>query len=139
MRETAEGVQNTGCASRLDSVLLGDLFSKWPYGEDGYRVVGCAEIGENHQTCHAKLCAFAALDMFGKLLQDELDAIRPPYDLDETRSHQRDNYQFTHAHDACIHCLHPADEGETATKKSQDACQGGTKTKDPDDVHATQG
>lgn len=64
--DTRESIQDTCTLAFVHPVTGSDVVGQWSHCDDGYRIVGCTEIGDAHQSCDAKFGAAFAVDVFGQ-------------------------------------------------------------------------
>ncbi len=64
--DTRESIQNTCTLAFVHPVAGSDIVGKRSHCDDGYRIVGCAEIGDTHQSRDAKFGSAFAVDVFGQ-------------------------------------------------------------------------
>ena len=68
--DTRESIQDTCTLAFVHPVTGSDVVGQWSHCDDGYRIVGCTEIGDAHQSCDAKFGSAFAVDMFGQFLDN---------------------------------------------------------------------
>ena len=66
--DTRESIQDTCTLAFVHPVTGSDVVGQWSHCDDGYRIVGCTEIGDAHQSCDAKFGSAFAVDVFGQFL-----------------------------------------------------------------------
>ena len=89
--KAAEGIQQTRTPPRVHPVVLRYVAGQRSYGENGYRVVCCAEVGQRDQCGNATFGSPHAVNSLGEAFEDERDAALHADYLHQSSCHQGDD------------------------------------------------
>lgn len=84
------------------------------YGDDGYCVVGCADIHKKYKHGNSHFCSARAIDMTGNLCDDVFDSALMTNDGEHSTGKKGAEDEFCHSHDAVVCLMKPFQRGVTA-------------------------
>ena len=117
-------------------VTLGNLLRKRSDTQDGYRVVGCAEVRQHYQRGHAELgfpsCSATAVEE----LHQPVYTASLTDDLHQSCSQQSHDDEFAHPHDAVVHGSEPSERRQGSGCDSHHASQNSCRSEDEHHIHA---
>ena len=116
--DTRESIQNTCTLAFVHPVAGSDIVGKRSHCDDGYRIVGCAEIGDAHQSRDAKFGSAFAVDVFGQFLDDIVHSAIKTDQFQHTACHQGDDDELTHPGDPCAHGAEPVEQADAPREQA---------------------
>ena len=116
--DTRESIQNTCTLAFVHPVAGSDIVGKRSHCDDGYRIVGCAEIGDTHQSRDAKFGSAFAVDVFGQFLDDIVHSAIKTDQFQHTACHQGDDDELTHPGDPCAHGAEPVEQADAPREQA---------------------
>ena len=103
LSEARSRVEDGRRLSWVDAEPLGDVLGDRSCGDDGYGVVGGADVDEAGECSNAEFSTTLTMNVAGECLDDEADASVVADDFEHAASKDGDDNQFRHAHHTLVH------------------------------------
>lgn len=137
--EAAEGVEQGGAHAAVYAVAVGNVACHGAHGDEGYGIVGGAEVGKDDEQGDGELGTAPAADAAGEHADEPVDAAVVTDEGEHAAGKEGDDDELAHAHDAFAHGAHPTHEVEAATGHAYDAGQHDADEEHDEHVHACHG
>ena len=117
----------------------GYLASEWSHREDGYRIVGCTDIREDHQGGNTHLCSSLAGNMTGQTLGEKGYATTSVHAFYQSASQHGDDDELAHTHHAIVDGMKPTEQVKTPESHAHKTRHQCARSKNEHHIHATEG
>ena len=105
--QAGEGIQQTSAFAGIDTEFFRNVFGDRAYGDDGYRVIGGAEVTKTDDGGDASFGSAASANSACEFVNDVSDASVETDHFQHSSSHESDDDEFSHIGNAFAHGVDP--------------------------------